>query len=131
MAIPPADLIDSSTPQLDALAVGCEPLIPFLTWPDRHVPAAAIVGKADILLAFDRKDFPAVALQPHGIVVRHPDEFLAARHMQEPEPICDAVRSCRARFRKPPRSVEEHSEPLRRQRLDRTVELLRLHADRP
>jgi len=43
---------------------------------DRHVLAAAIVGHADAIVTFNTKDFPQAVLQPYGIEVQHPDEFV-------------------------------------------------------
>ena len=43
---------------------------------DRHVVAAAIVGHANAIVTFNTKDFPATVLQPYGIEVLHPDEFM-------------------------------------------------------
>ncbi len=43
---------------------------------DRHVLAGAIAGQADALLTFNTKDFPLRALAAHGVIRRHPDEFL-------------------------------------------------------
>lgn len=44
---------------------------------DRHVLAAAIAGRADILLTFNRADFPPRALAAHGLLPRDPDHHLA------------------------------------------------------
>lgn len=43
---------------------------------DRHVAAAAIRGKANVIVTFNRKHFPPETLTSIGIVVRSPDEFL-------------------------------------------------------
>ena len=43
---------------------------------DAHVLAAAIDGGADTLLTLNIRDFPTNALAAHGIIRRHPDEFL-------------------------------------------------------
>ena len=44
---------------------------------DRHVLAAAITGRAEVLLTQNRADFPTRALARHGILLREPDGFLA------------------------------------------------------
>jgi hypothetical protein len=62
----------------DCLVTGYEPLIPTIDLPDPgdcHVLAAAIVGRCDLIVTQNLKDFPAAALQPYGIEAQHPDEF--------------------------------------------------------
>ena len=55
-----------------------ELLIPSMTNEpkDRHVLAAAVKSKANIIVTFNLKDFPSESLQPWGIKAQHPDEFL-------------------------------------------------------
>ena len=43
---------------------------------DRHVVAAAIAGHADAIVTFNLRDFPAAALEPLGIEIQHPDDFV-------------------------------------------------------
>jgi hypothetical protein len=43
---------------------------------DRHVLAAAVVGKVEVLVTNNLKDFPAALLQPFGIKPMSPDDFL-------------------------------------------------------
>lgn len=43
---------------------------------DIHVLAAAIDGEANEILTLNLRDFPTNALAAHGILRRHPDEFL-------------------------------------------------------
>jgi predicted nucleic acid-binding protein len=62
-----------------------EELVEQLSLPDpadRHVLAAAIAGKADVLLTLNRDDFPARALARHGVVLREPDGFLLELHAE-------------------------------------------------
>jgi hypothetical protein len=60
----------------DALVTGYEDLIPGLHLPDpndRHVLAAAIRGRADVIVTLNIRDFPGHVLAPYGIVAQHPD----------------------------------------------------------
>ncbi len=71
------DLMNAHT--RDALVTGFDDLIEVLTLPDpndRHVLAAAIKGRADLIVTTNLKDFPAEALKRWGIEAQHPDEFL-------------------------------------------------------
>jgi predicted nucleic acid-binding protein len=43
---------------------------------DRHVLAAAIGGRAEVLLTWNRADFPTRTLARHAILLREPDGFL-------------------------------------------------------
>lgn len=43
---------------------------------DVHVLAAAIDGRADVLVTLNVRDFPQRALDPEAILLRHPDAFL-------------------------------------------------------
>lgn len=52
---------------------------------DVHVLAAAISGAADELLTLNTRDFPIRSLGSHGILRRHPDEFLLEVWGSEPD----------------------------------------------
>lgn len=64
---------------IDALVTGYEDLIPSLQLPDpndRHVLAAAIRARADVIVTVNLRDFPSKALDPLAIEAQHPDEFV-------------------------------------------------------
>lgn len=52
---------------------------------DTHVLAAAIVGRADEVLTLNTSDFPTRLLATHGLLRRHPDEFLLEAFHADPE----------------------------------------------
>lgn len=60
---------------------------------DAHVLAAAIAARAEILLTFNTRDFPARRLAGHGIVLRHPDGFLWEHFSHRPELVDGAIRA--------------------------------------
>ena len=67
---------------LDCLVENYEVLVPSLDLPDpddRHVLAAAIVGKVDVIVTQNLKDFPPAALNAFGISRQTPDTIL--RHL--------------------------------------------------
>lgn len=80
---------------LDCLITGYEPLIPALTLPDpddRHVLAAAIQGRADVIVTYNLKDFPDAALSSHGIEAQHPDDFVSNLISLDAETVYTAVK---------------------------------------
>ncbi|WP_040156159.1 PIN domain-containing protein [Mobilicoccus massiliensis] len=63
----------------DAGVVGWEQCLTIVELPDpgdRHVVAAAVVGRADLIVTANVRDFPLHALEPFGLEVQHPDVFL-------------------------------------------------------
>ncbi len=114
----------------DCIIEGYEALIPTLTLPDpndRHVLAAAIHGRVDIIVTFNLKHFPASSLKPHGIKAQHPDEFLNNLCKTAPSDVCESARKTRARLKNPPKSVSEYLDILARQKLPETVAFLSKH----
>jgi hypothetical protein len=102
---------------LDCLVDGYEGLIEALTLPDpndRHVLAAAIKGRADVIVTFNLADFPTSYLSNYGIEAQHPDEFIGHLIDLALGKVCSAVRCVRARLRNPPLTVVEYLETLER-----------------
>lgn len=115
----------------DALVEGYEHFIDGVMLPDpddRHVLAAAIHARADVIVSFNLKDFPDAALAPFGLEAQHPDEFLAHLLDLSPLAVCAAANRQRAALRHPPLDVESFLGTLERQGLPHTVARLRTHA---
>ncbi len=111
----------------DCVVTRFESLIPGLTLPDpddRHVLAAAIRGRADVIVTFNLKDFPAEALAPYDIEAQHPDDFLSYLCDLHPEARCVSARICRARLKQPPFSVDDYLAGLAKLPLPRAVAFL-------
>jgi hypothetical protein len=108
----------------DALVVDFERLINVLDLPDPddcHVLAAAIRGRADLIVTTNLKDFPPDTLRRWGIEAQHPDEFLTHQfHLSQPL-FLQAVKTVRLRLKHPPKSVEDYLDTLRAQGLLATV----------
>lgn len=92
---------------------------------DRHVVAAAIKGRADVIVTFNLSDFPASALETWGIEAQHPDEFLANLIDLAPDPVAAAARTCRMRLKRPPKTIDEYLDILARQGLPESTTMLR------
>jgi hypothetical protein len=113
----------------DALVDGYQYLIPALDGlpdpGDRHVLAAAIVGRAHVIVTYNLRHFPSNTLTRYGVEAQHPDEFI--RHLIDlnESRVCGAVRQLRASLRNPPKSVEELLDTLSNQELPLTVATLR------
>ena len=112
----------------DALVTGYEPLIEGLELPDpgdRHVLAAAIRGRADVIVTSNLRDFPMGILEPFGIEAQHPDEFVLHLLDLAPGIVAAAARDHRDSLRNPPKTTEEYLNALAAQGLSRTVSALR------
>jgi hypothetical protein len=91
----------------DAVVTGYEPLIGSLHLPDlddRHVLAAAIRARAQIIVTFNLSDFPTEALADWDVEAKHPDDFLvdqfhldAIRVHKAIQAVADSCRGRRAR----------------------------------
>jgi len=121
-----AERMNASVP--DCLVTNYEKLITSIDLPDpddRHVVAAAIAGHADAIVTFNTKDFPADVLQPYGIEVQHPDEFLMNQLQLQKIPALSAIKKMRARWTNPVRSAQELIAAFERRGLPMTADLLR------
>jgi predicted nucleic acid-binding protein len=117
----------------DATVTGYEKLIAGLSLPDandRHVLAAAIHGGAGIIVTWNLKHFPTKALKPHGMVAQSPDTFLAALVRRNEDDATAALRDLRLQLKSPPYSVPDLLAGLERQKLTKTIALLRSMAER-
>jgi hypothetical protein len=103
------DLMDQNI--RDCLVSGYEALIPQIELPDpedRHVLAAAIVGRCDMIVTQNLRDFPNSALAPYGVEAQHPDTFLCNQLDLAPGVVCGAIRKVRARLKNPAYPVEDY-----------------------
>lgn len=112
----------------DCLVFEYHHLIPVLNLPDendRHVLAAAIVGRADVIVTMNLKHFPEATLEPYKIEAQHPDVFI--RHLLDLDHAIalTAVKEHRASLKAPSFSVEDYLDMLARQSLAETVTFLR------
>lgn len=112
----------------DALVTGYEDLIPALHLPDpddRHVLAAAIRGRADVIVTINIRDFPADVLAPFGIAAQHPDEFVMHLLDLAPGLVAGAARNHRESLKNPPKTIESYLNTLEQQGLTQSASVLR------
>jgi len=105
-----------------------ESIIESLSLPDpddRHVLAAAIKSKADVIVTANLKDFPSHALTPYGIRAEHPDVFVSACIDRERQKAIKALKNQVKALRKPPLPLEKVLENLESSGLVKSVVKLR------
>ena len=110
-----------------ALVTGYEDLVEGLRLPDpndRHVLAAAIRGRADVIVTRNMRDFPADVLGPFGIEAQHPDEFVVHLLDLAPGLVIDAAHH-RESLRNPAKTAEQYLEMLEAEGLTETAAILR------
>jgi predicted nucleic acid-binding protein len=91
----------------DARVTGYEPLIGSMANhpKDRHVLAAAVAGRADVLVTENLKDFPPSSAAPFGITVAGQDDFLLGLLDLYPDAVLGALRRQASRYRREPRTA--------------------------
>ena len=125
------DLMDKAIP--GATVSGYEHLIqgiPLKEDPDdRHVVAAATVGRCDVIVTNDLAHFPNDVLKDFDLEALRPDDFLVHHLNLQPCTFCEAVRKARIGKKNPPYTVEEYLSNLSKTGLVATVAGLRQYAD--
>lgn len=112
----------------DCLVEGYEPLLSSVELPDpddRHVLAAAIKGRADLIVTFNLKDFPEAVLDGFGIEAQHPDEFITNLINLNAAAVCEAVANQRRALRNPPVNADQLLITLEKQGLPQSIARLR------
>lgn len=93
----------------DALVEGWEPLVDALELPDpndRHVLAAAIRGRADVIVTENTKDFPESVLAPLGLAAIRLDDFLLDQFDLGPDSTRRVIAEQAAAKSRPPQTIE-------------------------
>jgi hypothetical protein len=112
----------------DALVTGYEHLIEGLQLPDpgdRHVLAAAIHGRADVIVTANLRDFPASILAKFGIEAQHPDDFILSLLDLSQSLVVAAARNHRESLKSPSKTIQQYLGTLEDQGLAQTVSALR------
>lgn len=112
----------------DAVVENFEDLIPALSLPDpddRHVLAAAIRGRADVIVTYNLKDFPERIASSYGVEVQHPDQFLAHVLGLAPGPVLAALQRLRRSLKNPPIDIDRYLTTLEQHELPTFVARLK------
>lgn len=121
-------LMDRTVPE--SLVEGFDHLIPTIVLPDpndRHVVAAAIHARADAIVTFNLKDFPAATLEPLHLEAIHPDDFINFQIDLDEAKIVVAAQKCRARLKQPPKSATDYLDTLAACQLPKSAARLRAY----
>ncbi|RYY38600.1 MAG: PIN domain-containing protein [Chitinophagaceae bacterium] len=92
---------------------------------DRHVVAAAIKGRVDVIVTSNLKDFPEAELSKYELEVQSPDEFISNLINLDRKICLKALENQVKSLTNPPKTREEVLETLTTCGLTRTVDLLK------
>jgi hypothetical protein len=92
---------------------------------NRHVLAAAIKAKANLIVTINLKDFPVQTLAAWNLSAIHPDAFTTELLQADQAAVVAVVREMRARRKRPPINAEDFLLQLERQGLKYAVAALR------
>ncbi|GHH56872.1 PIN domain-containing protein [Lentzea cavernae] len=112
----------------DCLVNGYQPLIPTLTPPDpddRHVLAAAIRTRAQVIVTDNLKDFPAEALRLWDIEPKSADDFVSDQIGLDAKVVWSCVQQIANSWRNPPGTIGDVLASLERCGLVQSVAALR------
>lgn len=91
---------------------------------DTHVLAAAISGKADVLLTMNLKDFPTRIVSENGVVRRDPDGMLREMFAENPDivrQVAERVRQTAERLSGQPQEIRKLMKKARLPRLGKAL----------
>lgn len=91
---------------------------------DRHVVAAAIHGRANVIVTYNLKHFPPDIIEPLGLSAQHPDEFISDLLDLHPQAVLDSVAAILGRLRNPPMTPDQLFEVYARNHLVHTARRL-------
>jgi len=116
-------LMDMTVP---ALVEGYESRIEGLELPDkddRHVLAAALHSKSDVIVTLNRKDFPSQVLDSYGVTVQGPDYVFENAWFKDPDIVPAVFEQFRMDQRRPAFTQQEFASLLVRNDCSRTGSL--------
>lgn len=109
----------------DCLVTGYEPLIDAIDLPDRHVLAAAIKARAQVIVTNNLKDFPALALEAWDMEAKSPDDSIHDQIDLSRETVYSAVQRIADSREEPPATFADVLAMLERDGLVESAAALR------
>lgn len=116
----------------DCVVTKYERLIPRMNLPheeDNHVLAAAIRGRADVIVTQNLKHFPPEILSEYDLAAQHPDVFLTHIIDLYPGQFASAAKEHRLSLSRPAQTPNEYLNSLKKQGIVQTVTELRQFID--
>lgn len=113
---------------LDSLVEDYEHRIEKLSLPDpddRHVLAAAIESKSNLIVTFNVKDFPTNILKPYGIAAINPDDFILDQIELNAELVVKTIISQQESLKNPAYTWEEFYLIMTNQGLTKAISQIR------
>lgn len=92
---------------------------------DRHVVAAAIRARAQLIVTFNLKDFPGDELATWDLEAKHPDDFLVDQFHLDAIRVHQAVQAVADAWANPPGTPDDVLDRLERSGLPQTAAILR------
>ena len=112
---------------LDCIVGGYQDLIENLVLPDpddRHVLAAAIVARANVIVTFNTKDFPKEKIERFGLHAKHPDEFFLDLSSIDNDEFVAAAMKDLNHYASPTLTFENYISGLRKARIPQTADYI-------
>ena len=113
----------------DSLVTDYEDLIPLVNLErdrdDRHVVAAAIKARAQVIVTFNLADFPAAELAKWDVEAKHPDDFLVDQFYLDTAAMHRTIQSIADSWKNPPGTAEDVFNSMERDKLPQIAALLR------
>ncbi|MEX2291453.1 MAG: PIN domain-containing protein [Mycobacteriales bacterium] len=111
----------------DCLVVDYQPLVDAIQLPDpkdRHVLAAAIKSRAQVIVTTNLEDFPAHRLDGWNVEAKHPDEFVLDQIDLDRQAVYGAVQRIADAWRNPPGTILDVFDRLERDGLAEPLDLV-------
>jgi predicted nucleic acid-binding protein len=112
----------------DAIVSDYEPLIASLSLPDpddRHILAAAIASRSDVIVTINLRDFDAKELEKFNIEAIHPDTFIINLIDLDNEKALNAIQKMVKRRKNPPVGTSELIQRIENNKLPKVAKRFR------